>query len=110
METEYKNLRWNVFHNFEPGEMLNNIRTYVFPFIKTIGEGKDTVFLIPTAKVLAKVVDAIGAMNMMLHGVEDLHITYQNSLSGENTERDQHSLIMANHPFTGSVFQEKISS
>ena len=223
VETEYNNLRWNVFHNFEPGEMLTNIQTYVFPFIKTIGEGKDTafsrymkdtVFLIPTAKVLAKVVDGIdamdmnnkdimgdvyeyllgkiaaagengqfrtprhiinmmvelmqptlkdsildpamgsagfllssaayisehqkkelmktenmrsfksglfsgfdtdqsmlriGAMNMMLHGVEDPHITYQDSLSGENTERDQYSLIMANPPFTGSVFQEEIS-
>ena len=73
VETEYKNLRWNVFHNFEPGEMLSNIQTYVFPFIKTIGEGKDTafsrymkdtVFLIPTAKVLAKVVDGIDAMDM----------------------------------------------
>lgn len=51
----------------------------------------------------------IGAMNMMLHGVEDPHITYQDSLSGENTERDQYSLIMANPPFTGSVFQEEIS-
>ena len=73
IETEYKNLRWSVFHNFEPGEMLSNIQTYVFPFIKTIGEGKDTafsrymkdtVFLIPTAKVLAKVVDGIDAMDM----------------------------------------------
>lgn len=223
VETEYKNLRWNVFHNFEPGEMLTNIQTYVFPFIKTIGEGKDTafsrymrdtVFLIPTAKVLAKVVDGIddmdmnnkdimgdvyeyllgkiaaagengqfrtprhiinmmvelmqptlkdsildpamgsagfllssaayicehqkkelmknenmryfksglfsgfdtdqsmlriGAMNMMLHGVEDPHITYLDSLSGENHEREQYSLIMANPPFTGSVFQEEIS-
>lgn len=51
----------------------------------------------------------IGAMNMMLHGVEDPHITYQDSLSGENTERDLYSLIMANPPFTGSVFQEEIS-
>ena len=73
VETEYRNLRWNVFHNFEPGEMLTNIQTYVFPFIKTIGEGKDTafsrymkdtVFLIPMAKVLAKVVDGIDAMDM----------------------------------------------
>ena len=223
IETEYTNLRWNVFHNFEPGEMLANIQTYVFPFIKTIGEGKDTafsrymkdtVFLIPTAKVLAKVVDGIdamdmnnkdimgdvyeyllgkiaaagengqfrtprhiinmivqlmqptlkdrivdpamgsagfllsaasyisehqkqelmraenlkyyktgmfsgfdtdqsmlriGAMNMMLHGVEDPNIKYQDSLSGENTERDSYTLCMANPPFTGSVFQEEIS-
>ena len=223
VETDYRNLRWNVFHNFEPGEMLTNIQTYVFPFIKTIGEGKDTafsrymkdtVFLIPTAKVLAKVVDGIdaldmnnkdimgdvyeyllgkiavagengqfrtprhiinmmvqlmrptlkdkildpamgsagfllssaayigehqkrdlmkrenlnyfkaglfsgfdtdqsmlriGAMNMMLHGVEDPHIIYQDSLSGDNSERDAYTLIMSNPPFTGSVFQEEIS-
>lgn len=223
VETEYKNLRWSEFHNWEPGEMLNNIQKYVFPFIKTIGEGKDTafsrymkdtVFLIPTAKVLAKVVDGIdamdmnnkdimgdvyeyllgkiaaagengqfrtprhiiamivqlmqptlkdkildpamgsagfllesasyinekykkelmqtenlqyyktemfsgfdtdqsmlriGAMNMMLHGVEDPSIKYQDSLSGENIERDTYTLIMANPPFTGSVFQEEIS-
>ena len=223
VETDYKNLRWNEFHRFEPGLMLSNIQNYVFPFIKTIGEGKDTafsrymkdtVFLIPTAKVLVKVVDGIdsmdmnnkdimgdvyeyllgkiaaagengqfrtprhiidmmvelmkptlqdkildpamgsagfllasasyvnkhqgnelmktenmkyyksgmfsgfdtdqsmlriGAMNMMLHGVEDPNIRYQDSLSGENTEREEYSLIMANPPFTGSVFQEEIS-
>lgn len=34
---------------------------------------------------------------------------YQDSLSGENSERDQYSLIMANPPFTGSVFQEEIN-
>lgn len=223
VETDYKNLRWHVFHNYEPGTMFSNIQNYVFPFIKQIGEGKDTafsrymkdtVFLIPTAKVLPKVVDGIdamdmnnkdimgdvyeyllgkiaaagengqfrtprhiinmmvqlmkptlkdkildpamgsagfllesstyisthyakelmkadnakyyksgmfsgfdtdqsmlriGAMNMMLHGVEDPNITYQDSLSGDNNERNCYSLIMANPPFTGSVFQEEIS-
>lgn len=223
VETEYRNLRWNVFHNFEPSAMFSNVQTYVFPFIKQIGEGKDTafsrymkdtVFLIPTPKVLAKVVDGIdamdmnnkdimgdvyeyllgkiaaagengqfrtprhiirmmvelmkptlddkildpamgsagfllessnyvskhyskelmradkanyyktemfagfdtdqsmlriGAMNMMLHGVEDPYIKYQDSLSGDNNERNNYTLIMANPPFTGSVFQEEIS-
>ena len=51
----------------------------------------------------------IGAMNMMLHGVENPNITYQDSLSGDNTERNCFSLIMANPPFTGSVFQDEIS-
>jgi len=223
VETDYRNLRWNVFHNFEPGAMFTNVQNYVFPFIKQIGEGKDTafsrymkdtVFLIPTPKVLAKVVDGIdamdmnnkdimgdvyeyllgkiaaagengqfrtprhiirmmvelmkptlddkildpamgsagfllesstyvskhyekelmradksnyyktgmfsgfdtdqsmlriGAMNMMLHGVEDPNIKYQDSLSGDNNERSCYTLIMANPPFTGSVFQEEIS-
>jgi len=223
IETEYRNLRWNVFHHFDPGAMFTNIQTYVFPFIKQIGEGKDTafsrymkdtVFLIPTPKVLAKVVDGIdamdmnnkdimgdvyeyllgkiaaagengqfrtprhiirmmvelmkptlddkildpamgsagfllessnyvskhyskelmradkanyyktemfagfdtdqsmlriGAMNMMLHGVEDPYIKYQDSLSNDNNERNNYTLIMANPPFTGSVFQEEIS-
>lgn len=223
IETDYKNLRWNVFHNFEPGKMLSNIQNYVFPFIKNLGKGKetafsrymkDTVFLIPTAKALAKVVDGIdamdmnnkdimgdvyeymlgkiassgelgqfrtprhiinmmvelmqptlkdrildpamgsagfllgsvayvsehqqvelmksenlkyfktemfsgfdtdqsmlriGAMNMMLHGVDDPNIKYQDSLSGENDERNAYTLIMANPPFTGSVFEEEIS-
>ena len=223
VETDYKNLRWSTFHNMEPGEMLNNIQNYVFPFIKQIGSGKDsafsrymkdTVFLIPTAKVLAKVVDGIdgmdmnnkdimgdvyeymlgkiaaagengqfrtprhiirmmvqlmkptlkdkildpamgsagfllesaayindkqgqelmkadkqkyyktemfsgfdtdqsmlriGAMNMILHGVEEPNIKYLDSLSGDNEERNAYSLIMANPPFTGSVFQEEIS-
>lgn len=223
VETEYSNLRWNVFHNFEPSAMLKNIQDYVFPFIKQIGAGKDTafskymkdtVFLIPTAKVLAKVVDGIdamdmnnkdimgdvyeyllgkiasagengqfrtprhiinmivnltkptikdnildpamgsagfllesanyieenykkdlmkkenaehfkstmfsgfdtdqsmlriGAMNMMLHGAEAPNIKYQDSLSLENIERNKYSLIMANPPFTGSVFEEDIS-
>lgn len=221
--TKYENLRWHVFHNFEPSVMFKNVQTYVFPFIKQIGSGKDTafsrymkdtVFLIPTARVLAKVVDGIdsmdmnnkdimgdvyeyllgkiasagdngqfrtprhiikmmvelmkptmndrildpamgsagfistsanyisehfssellrrenqekykkimfsgfdtdqsmlriGAMNMMLHGVEEPNIKYQDSLSDENTERGCYSLIMANPPFTGSVFQESIS-
>ena len=203
--------------------MFSNVQNYVFPFIKQIGDGKDTafsrymkdtVFLIPTPKVLAKVVDGIdamdmnnkdimgdvyeyllgkiaaagengqfrtprhiirmmvelmkptlddkildpamgsagfllessnyvakhyskelmradkaeyfktqmfagfdtdqsmlriGAMNMMLHGVEDPNIKYQDSLSGDNNERGCYSLIMANPPFTGSVFQEEIS-
>lgn len=224
MSIPYKNLRWSIFHNFEPSLMFETVRTYVFAFIKTVnGEGKDTafsrymsdaVFLIPTAKVLAVCVDElnsidmsnkdimgdvyeyclnkmsaagklgqfrtprhivdmmvelvkpqvddmildpamgsagfllgsakylqknnakelmrknvaehynkamfsgfdtdssmlrIGAMNMLLHGVEEPIINRQDSLSDDNTVRDFYSLILANPPFTGSVFQEDIS-
>lgn len=51
----------------------------------------------------------IGAMNMMLHGVEEPHIAWQDSLSEDNTCRDQFSLILANPPFAGSLDKESIS-
>ena len=51
----------------------------------------------------------IGAMNMLLHGVEEPNISRQDSLSDDNTVREEYSLIMANPPFTGSVFEEDIS-
>ena len=51
----------------------------------------------------------IGAMNMLLHGVEEPDINRQDSLSDDNTVRDYYSLILANPPFTGSVFEEDIS-
>lgn len=223
VETDYSNLRWHIFRHQAPEQMLATVRDFVFPFIKNLGEGrdtafsrymKDTVFLIPTARVLAKVVDVldsldmdnkdmmgdvyeyllgkiaaagengqfrtprhiismmvqmmkptlsdrmvdpamgsagfllqcaayirehfsrellradnrrrfvselfsgfdtdqsmlrIGAMNMMLHGADEPNIRYRDSLSAENTERNAYSLVMANPPFTGSVFAEDIS-
>lgn len=68
LATDYRNLRWNVFHNYEPSAMLENISKYVFPFIKIVGAGRESafsrymenaVFLIPNGMVLAKVVDGI---------------------------------------------------
>lgn len=50
----------------------------------------------------------IGAMNMLLHDVEDPIIKRQDSLSEDNDVRNKYSLIMANPPFTGSVFEEDI--
>ncbi len=51
----------------------------------------------------------IGAMNMMLHGVEAPNITWSDSLSEDNTHREEYSLIMANPPFTGSLDKETIA-
>src|SRR5690606_32618236 len=45
----------------------------------------------------------IGAMNMMLHGVDQPDIKYQDSLSEENTTSNKFSLILANPPFKGSL-------
>lgn len=51
----------------------------------------------------------IGAMNMLLHGVEEPDINRKDSLSDDNPTRNYYSLIMANPPFKGSVFPEDIS-
>ena len=51
----------------------------------------------------------IGAMNMMLHGVEAPNIKWMDSLSDDNVDRELYSLIMANPPFTGSLDHETVS-
>lgn len=51
----------------------------------------------------------IGAMNLMLHGADDPDISYQDSLSADNTDTDKYTLCLANPPFAGSVDKEIIS-
>ena len=46
----------------------------------------------------------IGAMNMVLHGVEDSDVSYRDSLAEEhNADAGKYSLILANPPFAGSL-------
>ncbi|MCB5412264.1 type I restriction-modification system subunit M [Pseudogemmobacter faecipullorum] len=46
----------------------------------------------------------IGAMNMVLHGVENANVTYRDSLAEEhNSDAGKYSLILANPPFAGSL-------
>lgn len=52
----------------------------------------------------------IGAMNMMLHGVEHPNIEYRDSLSDQNPERSRCTLILANPPFKGSLNVESVSA
>lgn len=51
----------------------------------------------------------IGAMNMMTHGITDPHIDYRDSLSDQNTDKDEYSLVLANPPFKGSLDYETVS-
>jgi type I restriction enzyme M protein len=69
----YINLRWSHFKNFEPQELFNTVKDKVFPFIKQINNGKDTafsrymkdaVFMVPTPRVLLKVVDGLDALDL----------------------------------------------
>ena len=51
----------------------------------------------------------IGAMNLMLHGVDNPDVAYRDSLSTDNTDENKYSLCLANPPFTGSLDYEAVS-
>ena len=72
-------LRWSRFKEAAPEQMFETMRDGVFPFIKTLGqkgeadgEGgstyshhmKDALFMMPTARVLANVVDQLDGIDM----------------------------------------------
>lgn len=52
----------------------------------------------------------IGAMNMMLHGVENPNISYRDSLSEQNTDEEKYTLVLANPPFKGSLDYDAVSA
>lgn len=52
----------------------------------------------------------IGAMNMMTHGIENPKITYRDSLSDQNTDTNEFSIILANPPFKGSLDYDIVSA
>lgn len=52
----------------------------------------------------------IGAMNMMLHGVDNPNIEYKDSLSEVNTDMEMCTLVLANPPFKGSLDFEAVSA
>lgn len=52
----------------------------------------------------------IGAMNMMLHGVDNPSIEYRDSLSEVNTDKERYTLVLANPPFKGSLDYDAVSA
>ncbi|MEI6767224.1 MAG: class I SAM-dependent DNA methyltransferase [Bacteroidota bacterium] len=50
----------------------------------------------------------IGAMNMLLHGIESPTLYDRDSLAESFTIRNQYSLILANPPFKGSLDEESV--
>jgi len=72
-------LRWSRFKETAPETMFETVRDGVFPFIKTLGKNggsaeegdstyshhmKDALFMMPTARVLASVVDQLDGIDM----------------------------------------------
>ena len=51
----------------------------------------------------------IGAMNLLLHGVDNPDVKYQDSLSTDNTDENQYSLCLANPPFSGKVDNDAVA-
>lgn len=69
----YDTLRWHVFKDYDPLTMFNTVRNSVFPFIKNMNEGKQSaysrfmgnaIFMIPTEKILTKIVETINDLDM----------------------------------------------
>lgn len=52
----------------------------------------------------------IGAMNMMLHGVDSPNIEYKDSLSEKNEDNEKYTLILANPPFKGSLDYDSVAA
>ena len=51
----------------------------------------------------------IGAMNLMLHGVDNPDVEYKDSLSTDNQDENRYSLCLANPPFAGSLDYDAVS-
>lgn len=72
MGCPYENYRWSRFKNLSAAEMFDVVEKHVFPFLQTLGGDnstyakhmKDARFKIPTAALLAKVVDLLDNVPM----------------------------------------------
>lgn len=68
----FDDLRWSRFKHFAPAEMHTVVGEHVFPFLRSMGEDgsaysqhmKDARYTIPTAGLLAKVVDMLDGVPM----------------------------------------------
>ncbi len=45
----------------------------------------------------------LGLMNLMMHGIDEPHIDYKDTLSKSFIEESEYDVVMANPPFTGSI-------
>jgi len=45
----------------------------------------------------------LGLMNLMMHGIDEPHIDYKDTLSKSFVEESKYDIVMANPPFTGSI-------
>jgi len=51
----------------------------------------------------------LGLMNLMMHGIDEPHIDYKDTLSKSYTEEAEYNIVLANPPFTGSIDKSDIN-
>ena len=79
-------------------ELLTN-RKFAQHFASTMFTGYDT----------DQTMLRISAMNMILHGMDNARIQYNDSLSKNNIDTEKYSVILANPPFKGSLDHDAVS-
>ena len=89
------------------GEYLQEYHSDLFTDAKLKQHYNQTMFI---GYDMDRTMLRIGAMNMMLHGVEQPNIEYRDSLSDQNSDRESCTLILANPPFKGSLDYENVSA
>ena len=52
----------------------------------------------------------LGLMNLMMHGIDQPHIAYKDTLSKNFNEDNLYDIVMANPPFTGSIDKGDINT
>lgn len=86
-------MKWSVFHDFPAGKMYSVVQEWVFPFIKTLHNDKDSayskymddaIFKVPTPLLLSKVVDSLDEIYELMAKSQERDIrgdTYEYLLS-----------------------------
>ena len=72
-DEEHQDCRWSIFKDYEASRMFKIVNEKVFPFIKSLGNGKDSsyakymedaMFLVPTPIVLQMIVTSLDKIDM----------------------------------------------
>lgn len=86
----------NVWHD-EDGFVRATISAILNDKLKNIVDDSLHGFDIDTTMV------RLGLMNLMMHGIENPHIQYKDTLSKSYNEDAQFDIVLANPPFTGNI-------
>lgn len=86
----------NVWHD-EDGFVRATISSILNDKLKNIVDNSLYGFDIDTTMV------RLGLMNLMMHGIENPHIEYKDTLSKSYNEDAQFDIVLANPPFTGNI-------